>query len=48
VKCNFEILNNRYYFAPDWEARADAAREWARIHYINVVQDIEVRLRAIK
>jgi len=48
IRSNFEILNSRYYFAPDWEARADAAREWARIHYANVVQDIEVRLRAIK
>lgn len=48
VKCNFEIINNRYYFSPEFEARADAAREWARIHYNNVVQDIEVRLRAIK
>jgi predicted SAM-dependent methyltransferase len=48
VKCNFEILNARYYYAPDWEARSDAAREWARIHYINSVQDIEVRVRAIK
>ena len=48
VKANFELLNNRYYFAPDWEARADSAREWARVHYINVVQDIEVRLRTIK
>lgn len=48
VKCNFEIINNRYYFDPAWEARADAAREWARIHYNNVVLDIETRLRAIK
>ncbi len=48
VKADFEILNNRYYFYPEFEARADAAREWNRIHLINVVQDIEVRLRAIK
>ncbi len=48
VKCNFDILNTRYYYAQDWESRADSAREWARMHYVNVVQDIEVRLRTIK
>ena len=48
VKCNFEILGNRYYYNPDWESRADSAKEWARQHYINVVADIEVKLRAIK
>jgi SAM-dependent methyltransferase len=48
IKSNFEQISTRYYYAPDWEARADSAREWARVHYINVVQDIETKLRVIK
>ncbi len=48
VKCDFEVVSQRYYYNPEWESRADVAREWARQHYINVVADIEVTLRAIK
>jgi len=48
IRSNFEILNNRYYFYPELEGKSDAAREWCRIHYLNTVMDIEVRLRAIK
>ncbi len=48
VKCDFENIGTRYYYNPDWESRADVAREWARVHYINTVADIEVTLKAIK
>lgn len=48
VRCDFDILRTKYIYAPDWEVRADQAREWAREHYINVVQDIEVQLRVRK
>ncbi len=48
IKSNFEKVNERYYYNPDWESRADSAREWARQHYINTVADIEVTLKAIK
>jgi SAM-dependent methyltransferase len=48
VKCDFDILRTKYYFSPDWESRADMAREWARTYYINVVQDIEVQLKVKK
>lgn len=48
VKCDFEIVRTRYYFNPDWESRAEVARDWARKYYINVVDDIEVTLRAKK
>ncbi len=48
INCDFEIVNYRYYFDPDWDSRADEARKWALKHYINVVRQVEVTLRAIK
>lgn len=48
VDCNFDILAIKYYFSQEWKNRAEAAKEWARYHYVNVVDDIEVILRAIK
>jgi len=48
IKCNFENVATRYYYNPDWEPKADVAREWARQHYFNVVKDIEFTLRTIK
>ncbi len=48
INCDFEIVNYRYYFDPDWDSRADEARKWALKHYINVVRQVEVTLRVIK
>ena len=48
VKCNFENIRTVHFYNPDWEARAEQAREWARVHYWNTIKQIEVTLRAIK
>lgn len=48
MNCNFAIISTKFQFDPAWNARATKAKEWARLHYINVVSDIEVTLQAIK
>lgn len=48
INCNFKIESMRYYFHPEWVSRSEQAKEWARKHYNNVVQEIEVCLRALK
>jgi len=48
VQCDFDINSIRYIFSPAWEPRANEAREYARTHYWNVVQDIIIQLRAVK
>lgn len=48
VKCNFAILSTKFLFQPEWNSRSDDAKEYARKHSINVVDDIEVILSAIK
>lgn len=45
---DFNIDSIRYYYSPEWITRSDEAREFARRHYYNVVDDIEVVLRANK
>ncbi len=48
VKVDFDITAIKYIYGPEWEPRSLEAREWARAHYWNVVQDIIVQLRTIK
>lgn len=48
VTCDFECLNLRYWFTPEWEPRAEEVKMWAAKHYVNVVADIEFLLRAVK
>lgn len=48
VECDYDIESIRYIYGPNWEARAVEAREWARIHYCNVVADIITVLRVVK
>jgi len=48
VKCNFEQIYINFYFAPDWNTKSEAAKVWAREHYINVILDIEIGLRVVK
>lgn len=48
IKADFECLNLRYYFAPEWEPRAEEAKMWAATHYLNVVMDMMWLLRAHK
>ena len=45
---NFENIRTVHFYNPDWEARAEQAREWARVHYWNTIKQIEVTLKAIK
>jgi predicted SAM-dependent methyltransferase len=48
VKCNFERVYINFYFDPEWNTKSEAARNWAQVHYINVISDMEIGLRAIK
>lgn len=48
IKCDFDIAQTRFIFESEWADRAEDAKEWARKHYLNVVMDIEVILRAVK
>lgn len=48
VECDFDIVLTRFIFEPEWTDRSEEAREWARIHYLNVVREIEVYLKAVK
>lgn len=44
----FEILTQQFILDDAWIHRAEEARVWAMRHYWNVVQDLQVMLRAIK
>ena len=46
--CDYDIEAVKYIYGPNWEARSNDAREWARIHYNNVVMDIITVLRVVK
>lgn len=48
IDCNFAILSRKFIYHPEWTLKSEAAKEYARQHYINVVSDIEVILQAIK
>ncbi|MFH1398957.1 MAG: methyltransferase domain-containing protein [Candidatus Woesearchaeota archaeon] len=48
VNCNFEVVYMKFQYYPEWKTRSEAAKEWARVHMINVVMDIETMLVAIK
>jgi hypothetical protein len=48
VNCNFRIESIKYIWNPEWVNRAEAAKEFARKHYINVVSDINIILRSVK
>lgn len=45
---NFELVNIRYLFSPEWEPRAEEAKKWALKHYNNVVSEIMVTLRKLE
>lgn len=45
AKCNFEPISKTYALNPEWEAKSEEAREWARKHYYNVVADISFVIR---
>jgi hypothetical protein len=48
VKCDFAILSSKFLFNKKWNTRSDDAKEWARQHHINVIDDIEVILQKIE
>lgn len=48
ITADFEMVACRYVFSPEFVSRSSEALEYARKHSINVVNDIEVTLRAIK
>lgn len=48
VKCDFEPEKMMVFFNPPWDKKSEEAREFAKQHYLNVVSDIMVELRAVK
>ncbi len=48
MNCNFNIMSCKFRYAPEWNVKSDEAKEFGRKHYWNVVEDIEVVLKAIK
>jgi len=48
VNCNFAIQSVNFLYSGEWKVRANSAQEYARKHYLNVVDDIVVTLRTIK
>lgn len=48
IDCNFATLSTKFLFAKKWNTKSDDAKEWARQHFINVVEDIEIVLQTIK
>lgn len=43
--CDFEQLSRTFTLGPEWEGKADEARNWAMRHYWNVVKEIQFVLR---
>ena len=43
ISCNFNYVYG-YAFHPNWATRSEEARNFALIHYINVVTDIQVMM----
>lgn len=48
VQCDFDVGTMKFVYHGEWETRGKEALEWARQHYINVVSDIIVELKAVK
>jgi predicted SAM-dependent methyltransferase len=48
VQADFDVMSTVMKFGKEWEPRADDAKVWAAKHYVNVVDDIVVTLRAVK
>lgn len=48
VKCNFEVTNMVVFFNPPWDKKSEEARQFAQQHYVNVISDIMVELKAVK
>lgn len=46
--CDFAPAGIRFHQEDEWTARADMAKNWARVHYWGVVKKLEVCLKAIK
>ncbi len=48
ITCDFNILSTKFLYSNEWKMRSMEAKEYARKHNINVVDDIEVVLQAVK
>lgn len=44
IKCDFEVRQMITYFNPPWDKKTEEARQFAQVHYFNVVSDILVEL----
>ncbi len=47
-KCDFSPVAMHFTFEDEWEGRGDAAKNWARAHYWNVIKEVTITLKAVK
>lgn len=48
ARCDFEVLTTQLLVSDEWHSRAEEAKQWAVGHYVNVVDEIIVLMRAHK
>lgn len=47
-KCDFKPIGMKFFYTEEWILRADAAKDWARRHYWNVIEAVECMMEVIK
>jgi hypothetical protein len=48
MPCDFEFGKRAFFYTEQWELIGDQAREYARVHYFNVVETVEMIMTAVK
>lgn len=48
INVDFDTMSTKFLYGQEWRTKSDEAKEWARRHYFNVVDDIEIVMKAIK
>jgi hypothetical protein len=48
IKSNFKVQQITVFFNPPWDKKTEEARQFAQVHYWNVISDIVVELRVVK
>jgi len=48
MKCHYKTEKITVFFVPPWDKKTEEARQFAAVHYFNVVSDIVVELTVIK
>mgnify|MGYP001610689411 CR=1 FL=1 len=48
IRANFALEKTKFFLNPEWESSGDGAKAFAVKHYVNVVDELAVWLRAVK